>query len=146
MRLTILLLIAMSVAFPKSAIITDVNGVWVADITRCNFGTASHPLRLALNVTKTEDRLNVIEISNSEHGANLAQRQYTLRRGLSPISSAVGRAKITGRTAVLQLPERLDQWRISEDGSELIVTCWIGRSSMAHQQVLIFKRSTEIPI
>jgi hypothetical protein len=90
--------------------------------------------------------LKVIEVVDGEDGAGLAERQYMLRRGFSPIRSIVGRAKITGRTAVLQLSERLDQWRISEDGFELLVTRWIGRSSTAYQQVLIFRRSTAIPI
>ena len=146
MRLTVLMLIAVSVAQPKHAVTTDLRGVWVADIARCDFGVASQPLRLALKVTRTENRLNVVEVSNTEDGTGLTQRQYLLRRGLSPTRSAVGRAKITGRTAVLRLPERLDQWRISEDGSELFVTRWIGPSSMAHQQVLLFRRSTELPI
>jgi hypothetical protein len=146
MQLTVLFLMALGVTFATNAGMTDVSGVWVAVIYCCDFGSASRPVRLVLKVTRNENRLKVIEVFNGEDGASLAERQYVLGRGLSPIRSTVGRAKITGRTAVLELLERLDQWRISEDGSELIVTRWIGRSSTAHQQVLIFRRSTAIPI
>jgi hypothetical protein len=144
MRLTVLFLMALGVTQANNVGVADVSGVWVAVIDRCDFGSASRPMRLVLNVTRDEDRLNVIEVFNGEDVAGLAEQHYVLRRGLSPIKSAVGRAKITGRTAVLQLPQRLDQWRISEDGSELIVTRWIKRSSTAHKQVLIFRRSAEI--
>jgi len=126
MQLTVLFLMAVGVTLATNAGVTNVSGVWVADIARSDFGSASHPMRLVLNVTRDENRLTVIEVFNGEGGAGLAERQYTLRRGLSPIRSAVGRAKITGRTAVLQLPDRLDQWCISEDGSELTVTRWMG--------------------
>jgi hypothetical protein len=146
MRLTVLLLTALGLTVATSEAKTDVSGVWMAVIDRCDFGTASRPLRLVLNVTRDENRLKVIEVFDGADGAGLAERQYELRRGFSPIRSALGRAKITGRTAVLQLPERLDKWRISEDGSELIVTRWIRRSSTAQQQVLIFRRSRAIPI
>jgi hypothetical protein len=143
MRLTILFLMVVGVT-ATNASTTDVSGVWVAVIDRCDFGPASHPMRLVLNVTRDENRLKVIEVFNGEDGAVLAERQYALHRGLSPIRSAVGRARITGRTAILDSPERSDQWRISDDGSELIVTRRIRRSSTAHQQVLIFRRSDEI--
>lgn len=144
MRLTVLFLMALGVTLATNAGVTDVSGVWVAVIDRSDFGSASHPIRLVMNVTRDENRLKVIEVFNGEDGAGLAERQYVLRRGLPPIRSAVGRAKITGRTAVLESPEQLDLWRISDDGSELIVTRRIRRSSTAHQQVLIFRRSGEI--
>lgn len=134
----------LGMALATNAGMTDVSGVWVAVIDRCDFGSASRPMRFALNVNIGESRLSVIEVFNDDDGVRLAERQYVLRRGLSPFKRAVGRAKITGRTAVLHSPERLDQWRISEDGSELIVTRWIGRSSTAHQQVLLFRRSEKI--
>lgn len=143
MRLTVLFLMAVGVTLATNAGMTDVSGVWVAVIDRCDFGSALHPNRLLLNVTRDKNRLKVIEVFNGDDGSGLAERQYVLRRGLLPIRSAVGRAKIAGRTAVLQLPELLDQWRISKDGFELIVTRWIGRSSTARQQVLIFRRSDE---
>jgi len=146
MRLTVLFLMAVCVTLATNAGVTDVSGVWVADIARSDFGPAPRPLRLVLNVTRDEKRLRVIEVFNGEDGAGLTEQYYVLRRGLSPIRSASGRAKITGRTAVLNVPERVDQWRISEDGSEMIVTRWIRRSSTNYQQVLIFRRSTAIPI
>jgi hypothetical protein len=120
----------------------DVSGVWVAVIDRCDFGTASRPMRLVLDVTRNENRLKVIEVFNGEYGAGLAEREYALHRSVLPIRSAVGRAKITGRTAVLESRERLDQWRISDDGSELIVDRRIGKSPAL--QRLIFRRSSEI--
>ena len=143
MRLTALFLMAVGMTLATNAGVPDVSGLWVAVIDRCDFGSASHPMRLVLNVTQDDHQLKVLEVFKDKNGAGLAERLYRLR-GSSPIKSAVGRAKINGRTAVLQFPEHLDQWRISEDGAELIVTRWIRRSSTAHRQVLIFRRSDDI--
>ena len=79
MRLTILFLMVVGVT-ATNASTTDVSGVWVAVIDRCDFGPASHPMRLVLNVTRDENRLKVIEVFNGEDGAVLAERQFRTDR------------------------------------------------------------------
>jgi len=143
MRLTVLFLIALGVTVAKNDAITNVKGLWVAVIDRCDFGTAPRPLLLALDVTKSADRLKVIELSNGE-GADLAERQYVVGRGVLPIRSDLGSAKINGRAVVLESSDRVEQWRISEDGSELIVSRLI-TALPARQQTLIFRRTQSIP-
>lgn len=144
MRLTVLLLMGTFVALATNGVMTNFTGVWVADIARCDFGTASRPMRLALNVTQTENRLNVIEVSRGEDGTNLVKQEYVFVSSRQSIKSAIlGSAKVSGRTMLLESSDQRDQWRISKDGLDLIVTRWIGNPQSV-RQILIFRRSTEI--
>lgn len=142
MRMTVLVLMSFCVALAKDASITDVSGVWVADISRCDFGEASRPIRLVMNMTRTENRLNVIEVSTSDVGTDPAERQYVFGRSVLPIRSAMGTGKIADRMALLEWQDQRDQWRFSKDGLELIVTRWIGNSP-AQRKVLFFRRSSK---
>ena len=105
MRLTILFLLALGVTLATNDAITDMNGVWVAVIDRCDFGAAPRPMRLSLDVTRSGDRLKVIEVSNGE-GAVLAERHYLVGRGAQPEKSPFGKARISGRTVVLESSDR----------------------------------------
>ena len=71
----------------------DVSGVWVAVIDDCDFGTAPRPVQLLLNVTRSENRLDVIELSRGEDKTDLRKREYALAGGAQRIRSAVGSAK-----------------------------------------------------
>ena len=77
MRLTVLFLIAVGVTLATDTGMKDVSGVWVAVIDRCDFGSASHPMRLVLDVTRDENRLKVIEVFNAEDGRDPAVASAT---------------------------------------------------------------------
>ena len=119
----------------------DLTGVWVADIAQCNFGTSPRPNKLALKVARDGEQLKVIEVSTSADGEVLSERNYVFQNKAGPMGPGLGRAKTTGQTTVLQSANLLERWRISENGSKLLVRRWIGVSPSTRKQVLVFRRS-----
>ena len=85
MRLTVLLLMVLTVAVAKRGPVPDVSGVWVAVLAGSDFGVSHSPNRVILNVTRDGTRLNVIEVASGEVGAYVAERQYFFRKTLQPV-------------------------------------------------------------
>jgi hypothetical protein len=122
----------------------DVTGTWTADVAHCNFGTALHPTRLTLQVSRNGGRLEVIEVANGEDGTSLSVRQYEAENRSQAFGTEIGTARTIGRIRELRLADQLDEWRISGNGSKLNVSRWIGVPSAANQQILILRRSSRI--
>ena len=141
MRLTALFLMALCVTLATNAGMTDVSGVWVADLAKSKFETSPHPNRVILSVIRDEDRLKVVEVASGEIGAYIAERQYFFKGSPKGVGRDAGKAKTDGRETILRCSDQLERWSISEDGSELIVNRWIGDTHKAPQRVLTFRRA-----
>src|SRR5262249_10908870 len=77
--------------------------------------------RVFLRVTRGENRLNVIEIVKDHHGSSITDRQYSLDRGANAVECDCGIATNDGQKTVLHHADRTERWRLSRNGSELIV-------------------------
>ena len=77
--LIFLLLAALTTSVVNAA--PDISGVWVADLTRCDFGVPAHFVQLSLGVTRAGKQLSVVEIAGGEAGMRIAEQRYLFRFG-----------------------------------------------------------------
>ena len=146
MGLTILLLVSFLATEPKNSRVADLNGVWIADLARCNFRASPQPSQLLLSVARDHGHLEVTEVHSDEVGKSVVQRRFLLRSRPQASKVEVGTARTAGRTTILRHSGQLEEWQLSIDGNLLIVNRWLATAADPARQTLILRRSTVLPV
>jgi hypothetical protein len=141
MRLIAILVMALNVSVANVATAPDFYGIWVSDLTRCDFGGPTTLTRVVLNVTGAGNRLDLVEVDSDEAGASIAHRRYEFGRPLGQGGTDAGTARAADAETILQNSDRLERWTVSGGGSELTVKRWVGGDPATRPLVLVFRRS-----
>ena len=142
MGLTVLLLMTFLATEPKNILAADLNGIWVADLARCNFGASPQPNQLLLKVARDHDQLEATEVHSGEVGKSVVQRRFLFTSRPLALGIEVGIARTIGRITILRHSGQLEEWQLSVDRNHLIVNRGLAIAPGSSRQTLIFNRST----
>jgi hypothetical protein len=139
-----LLLVGIFPTAPTTAPALSFSGVWVADLTRCDFGqpAANLPQRLVLDVREGPGTLEVLELRTDAAGSRLVEHRFLLQPTGRPLGRDQGTATSAGRMTVLRFAGQFECWRMSQGDAELLVDRQMKITGRGGLQRLVFRRAT----
>jgi hypothetical protein len=141
-----------AIATPKPSTVPDLSGIWILDLAKSDLDPAGKARPAIMEIAHEGRHLSVLELVRGADGTSLIQQHYTLDGHKNAVASPAGiefiSARCTGKAIQIRSIQRNDQpvttleeWLLSQDGTELRIRRRAGRSL----QRLVFKRSTELP-
>jgi hypothetical protein len=103
----------------------NVSGVWVADT----------PREIMRSVVQNGPQFTVIELTRGNGTTFLSRRQCSL------VKSHKGKGSGTSNIFIIRCPGHVEQWALSEDGSEMVVRQMSSKSLSPAEPLLILRRS-----
>ena len=131
----------LTLSFGGNTAAPDIEGVWLSDLRRSNFGGQAQFNRIILSVTRVGSRLSVVEVNSGEAGKSIAHRRYVV----GPTSGRSGNegcdATSSAGELILRDSHRVERWCLSDGDSSLTVTRTVVVAAGPQVQVLVFQRS-----
>jgi hypothetical protein len=116
-------------------------GVWTLDANESSRGSDGGLRIMVMKVTPSQSGFNVIEVTKSETGPDLAQRRCVLDSDQGVIGPRARHPRGTIQVRCTGSPVNLttiEHWTLSKNGAELVIKTTGGISLQ-----LFFRRSTE---
>jgi hypothetical protein len=107
---------------------SELSGLWVADLTRSDFGVAPRPDQVVLRIFQRGYHLEVTEVSHGPRGTTLVHFEYT--SGGSGAATAATSPGVRVKT------------NLSRAGANLVLTRWVAGET-ASRIIIVFRRAPD---